>query len=53
MENKIDIVALNNVFLSLTKNMESIYHMVRSICIPNNEDSPPFSLSCPSINTNE
>jgi len=52
-ESNINIAALNNVFLSLTKNMESIYHMVRTICLPNNEDTFSFSHFSSSNNNNE
>jgi len=49
----IDITSLNNVFLSLTKNMENMYHMIRLICLPNNEDVSSFSLYRSSCNNNE
>jgi len=51
--NNINIASLNNVFFSLTKNMESMYHVVRSICLPNNENVLSFSHSRLSRNINE
>jgi len=37
-KNNINVASLNNVFFSLTKNMENMYHIVRAICLPNNEN---------------
>jgi len=53
--NNVNITSLTSAFLSLTKNMECMYHLIRSICLPNNENAPSLlrSHSRSSYNTNE
>jgi len=38
----VDIVMLNNVFSSLTQNLECIYNMIRFSCLPPNSVTPLF-----------
>jgi len=45
VDKNIDAATLNNIFFSLSQNIESIYNMVRSICLPHNNNVETFSQS--------
>jgi len=51
--NKVDIFMLNNVFSSLTQNLECIYNMIRFSCSPSNVVSSSFPHCLPANNEQE
>jgi len=51
--NNVDISTLNNVFSSLTQNLECIYNMIRSSCLPSSVVSSSSSHPLPANNGRE